>query len=134
MQTLYIIRGLPGSGKTTLAQNMIRAFAKHGGGTFVHAEADQFFTRPDGEYEFRREMLKDAHAYCQGKVFDALQNGVELVIVSNTFVKKWEMQPYIDMANNLKIEYGILCANGNYQNVHGVPDETIARMRATWEG
>lgn len=45
---LLLIRGLPGSGKTTMAKQ----YAQIG---YVHCEADQYFER-DGEYRFDGRM------------------------------------------------------------------------------
>jgi sensor domain CHASE-containing protein len=53
--------------------------------------------------------------------------------VSNTFTQKWEVQPYIDMAKNIGAELEIITAKGNYQNIHGVPDEVIERMKTKWQ-
>lgn len=119
---LVLIRGLPGSGKSTLAKSMQG---------YMHFEADMYFTR-DGEYIFDHSKIKDAHAWCQWWVKDNLSRGYK-VVVSNTFTQKWEMQPYLDMAEHLGVPVRIIEANGNFQNMHGVPDEAIERMRARWE-
>ena len=119
---LILIRGLPGSGKSTLAK---------GYAGFKHYEADQFFMR-NGEYAFEPARIKEAHQWCQETTANSLLRG-ENVVVSNTFVKCWEMKPYIDMAENFGIELKIITASGAFQNVHGVPAEVLERMRANWE-
>lgn len=119
---LILIRGLPGSGKSTMA----KMFAG-----FEHCETDEWFMR-DGEYCFAPMQLAEAHQWCQEKVLDALRGGAD-VVVSNTFVKRWEMQPYINMAEDLGVELKILTATGDFQNTHGVPAEVLERMRANWE-
>lgn len=122
MPDLVILRGLPGSGKTTLAKESDR----------VHYEADKFFEYETGNYEFDRTKLAEAHKWCQDSVKIALMNKNK-VIVSNTFVRLWEMQPYIDMCKELGKTYEIQVATGNFKNIHGVPDEAIERMRMNWE-
>ena len=57
-KVLYIVRGIPGSGKST--------FAKTLGGQ--HYESDMFFINENGEYNFDVTKIKDAHQWCQGMV------------------------------------------------------------------
>lgn len=116
---LYVIRGLPGSGKSTLAKNMFP--------NCIHIEADQFFER-DGEYNFDISKLKDAHAWCQAETKKHLDSG-HSVVVSNTFVRLWEMEFYL----NLGYSYEVIEAKGKFKNIHDVPEHIINRMKNQWE-
>jgi predicted kinase len=120
---LVLIRGLPGSGKTTMATRDFPGYA--------HFEADQFFECTDG-YKFDASKLGDAHAWCQKTTKHILTMG-QSVVVSNTFTQHWEMKPYLDMAKDLNVPVRILVATGNYTSVHGVPEAAIAAMRRRWE-
>jgi predicted kinase len=120
---LVLIRGLPGSGKTTMATRDFPGYA--------HFEADQFFEYADG-YKFDASKLADAHAWCQKTTQHVLSMG-QSVVVSNTFTQYWEMRPYLDMAKYLNVPVRILVATGNYTSVHGVPEAAIAAMRRRWE-
>ena len=94
MKNLILIRGLPGSGKTTLAKNMISA---HGGEATFHFEADQYFYN-DGVYEFNSSKLKEAHGLCQYNTSLMLRSYSDVtVIVSNTFTTIKEMEYYFDL-------------------------------------
>ena len=125
-QQLVLMRGLPGAGKSTAA----RAWASSGANR-VHVETDMWFER-DGTYMFDASKLSEAHTWCQQACKAALQQG-KSVVVSNTFVKRWEMQPYLDMAKAFNIEVQVKQATGNFTNIHGVPQEVINRMRNNWE-
>ncbi len=125
---LILIRGLPGSGKTTMAREI------EGDDLYcLHLEADMYFEMKDGVYHFNPALIKNAHAWCQRQIKSAMAHGMPRCIVSNTFVKKWEMQPYLDMADEFNYNVKILEAKGDYQSVHDVPHDVIERMRANWE-
>jgi predicted kinase len=122
--TLVIIRGLPGSGKTTLAKRMI-------GAGFLHFEADKFFER-DGQYRFDATRLSEAHDDCLSRTMQAIDDGYD-VVVSNTFTRMLEMEPYINGAKERGVTVAIMETTGAFENVHGVPRDAIDRMRARWE-
>jgi predicted kinase len=123
---LILVRGISGSGKTTYAKKLIKDDP-----TLSHYEADMYFSQ-DGEYKFVPSKLKEAHAWCFAETEIDLLFG-KSVIVSNTFTQKWEIQPYIELGKKMKAEVIIKKATGNYQNVHGVPVETLDKMKARWE-
>lgn len=124
---LVLIRGLPGSGKSTFAQDIKRSFPRR----TVHVEADQFFNFPGTGYEFNPSFLGDAHKYCQAKTKLGLEAG-KRVIVSNTFTTMKEMKPYFKMAEELGLESIVICLKNDFGSVHNVPEESIARMRERW--
>ncbi len=121
---LVLIRGLPGSGKSTLAKSM----EPH----YEHVEADMYFVKPYIGYVFDRHYIGDAHSWCQRTARIFLSHG-KRVVVSNTFTQKWEMQPYFDMAESLNIPVRVIEATGEFENIHGVPEEAIQKMRDRWE-
>ena len=127
MSNLYIIRGIPGSGKTTLAGKMKKA----GMVDFVF-EADAFMTDDKGQYLFDSSRLKYCHGKCREVTDSAIEMGLNIA-VSNTFTRKWEMQPYIDMAKKHSAKITIIVCQGEYKNVHGVPDEKIQEMKRRFE-
>lgn len=121
---LYIIRGAPGSGKSTLASKLVqRGF---------HFEADQFFLDPKGQYHFRRHLLREAHNWCQTRVREAMTLGKDIA-VSNTFTKRWELRPYLAMAEKEGYDVQIIALRAPWTNTHGVPDEVVDRMREGFE-
>ena len=97
-------------------------------------EADRFFYDKYRYYEFRHDLLKEAHAWCLGTLANTIfVDRPDKVVVSNTFITKWEMQPYLDMAKRWGVTPQIVECHGNFGNVHNVPKETISQMKARWE-
>lgn len=125
MSKLILIRGLPGSGKSTLAKKMIND-------TTRHFEADMFFTQQGGEYLFVQKYIKDAHQWCQGQTAYWLSRGFD-VVVSNTFIRQWEMDAYKEMAKRHGARLEIHVVNGEYGSIHNVPEEVIEQMKLNWE-
>lgn len=132
---LILVRGLPGSGKTTIAGLLADT-------TSALVAADDWFTEPDGTYSFDSSKLPEAHAYCQDRAkMHAGRTEIERVIIHNTFSQRWEMEPYIQMAtlNGHRLHVVDLYDGGldNAQlasrNTHGVSEEAIAAMRGRWE-
>ena len=117
---LVLIRGLPGSGKSTMAREMVSA-------GFEHFEADMFFSA-DGVYSYDASRIREAHAWCQQATRKALSQR-KRVVVSNTFTRLQEMEPYRTMTRNVRI----VEAQGKWENVHGVSAEMLQRMAQRWE-
>ncbi len=121
---IYIIRGLPGTGKSTLAR--LLAPPKN------HCETDAYFVT-DGQYKFDPTATKQAHAWCEEQARALLQAGESPVTVSNTFTEKWEYQPYLAMAHKHKYAPCVLEIFGPWKNQHDVPAATIREMQARWQ-
>lgn len=124
MSILYLVRGVPGSGKSTYVQENLSGFLWY--------EADMYFIRPDGRYEFNPRFIKDAHNWCRSRVVAAMANK-QGVVVSNTFTRKWEMKEYLQMAEDFGYNVEVIRCTGYYQNVHGVPDNKVQEMRDRFE-
>lgn len=133
MKKLYIVRGLPGSGKSTFAKAIV-------GSDFLVCEADKYFM-VDGEYKFDMSKIKQAHEWCRNRVETMMKDSLvndqfyREIAVSNTFTQEWEMKPYFDLA----MMYGYTVFTVIVENRHGgvnqhnVPDATLGNMRNRFE-
>lgn len=122
-KTLYIIRGIPGAGKTTLGLKL----------TEYCVSADDFMINEQGEYEFLPTRLKECHNKCFNKVRCLLHQGKEVVAVANTFKAEWEYMRYIFLA--LAYGYtviGIGVSSGN-KSVHGISGVDVLRFEAAFQ-
>ena len=123
-QILIIVRGIPGSGKSTFAKEIVKMFPDDS----VYWESDMFFMH-NGVYCWKPNKLHIAHRWCQQKVeksFDA----VDIVVVSNTFTTESEMKSYLDFAKENGISVQIVRMENRFENEHGVPKATLEKMKA----
>jgi predicted kinase len=132
MKNLYLLRGLPGAGKSTLANQI--------GGT--HFEADMYFINENGEYIFNGADIKKAHQWCQSQVELAMiQNHITYgldssdIVVSNTFTQGWEMEPYYKLAESYGYRVFSLIVENRHggENIHGAPADKIQAMKDRFE-
>lgn len=130
MKSLYLLRGLPGAGKSTLAKKL----------GDVYYEADMYFTNENGQYIFNGADIKKAHEWCQNEVHTAMilnhTTGMnENIVVSNTFTQEWEMEAYYKLANSYGYRvYSLIVENRHGgENLHNVPEDKIEVMRNRFE-
>lgn len=123
MGVLYIIRGLPGSGKSTIAKKLVDSK--------YHRESDMYRII-NGQYVFDPLKVEESHKWCQKEIYNIMVNGHDCA-VSNTFTRKWEYQPYIDIAELLDYHVNILECHGPWESIHGIPYDVMEDMKDRWE-
>jgi len=129
MKKLILIRGLPGSGKTTRAYDICRILPTNNITVF---EADQFFEGQHG-YSWDRNFLSVAHNWCHDCTIKSLRDD-NIAIVSNTFTRERELHKYFDLVKlfpDLVIE--IIEMHTQYGSIHNIPVDTLTRMASDWE-
>lgn len=126
MKALFLLRGLPGAGKSTLAKSI---------GVSEHYEADMYFVAPDGSYQFDVTRIKDAHQWCKDLVMMAMKREEPKVVVSNTFTQEWEMEAYYDLAKEHGYTVFSLIVENRHSgvNTHGVPADKLQMMKDRFE-
>jgi predicted kinase len=120
MKNIILFRGLPGSGKSSLAETLCKS-------TF---SADMFFEQ-NGGYDFDATKLPQAHKWCKEQVEQAMVDEVEIIGVANTFTTDWEMETYFELAEDYGYRISTVIVENRHgsTNVHGVPTEALERMK-----
>lgn len=123
---LVIIRGLPGSGKTTLA----RMYEAEG---YVHIEKDIYRVNDAGDYEYNEANNPALEQQCLDNVQRHLRRGRD-VVVSNCNEILSCVDRYINMAVWYKQPYTVIECKGRLGSVHG-SDADVGRERrkAAWQ-
>jgi len=117
---LILVRGVPGSGKTTYAKKL---------GIKDHYEADMWFDQ-NGAYD--PNQIRTAHKWCRIQAMEAMKAG-RPVVVSNTFTQLWELEPYKIAAAKYGYRVEEVVMKGKWPNVRGVPEKTVQKMRERFE-
>ena len=136
-KTLFLIRGLPGSGKSSLGKELADTYLDYNpvtGGYKSHSyEADDWFVDEHGEYKFDIAKLREAHNHCKLQVSHAMAQGIEKIAVCHTFTQAWEAAIYFRLAESAGYHVFVIECQNEFGNVHGCPPEKIAEMKDRWE-
>ncbi|EOQ97066.1 AAA domain protein [Leptospira wolbachii serovar Codice str. CDC] len=127
-KTLLALRGIPGSGKTTLAKTLSLS---NGAPIF---SIDSYFENELGEYTFEFQKNHIAYKECESKTKEALEEGIPFVIVDNTFTLDWELKPYERLANEFGYLFFVVTVENRHggKNIHQIPEEQIEKMKAKY--
>jgi len=129
---LKLIRGLLGSGKSSLARTLVHANYQQEIPT-AWCEADMFFLDKEGIYQFDKSKLSQAHRWCQDQIRDSMKAEIDELIVSNTFCERWEAEPYLEMAKQYDYQVQIIMCCAKFGSINIIPKESYQRMEARFE-
>jgi predicted kinase len=133
----YILRGLPGSGKSFLAKQLA-------GKTGTAFASDDFFIDEEGNYKWDADKLTAAHRWNFERVKKAISQGISPIILDNTNVTKLDLRqikPLIEYAENqgykvrieeTKTPWAFNPEELSKRNTHGVPLESIRDKIRSW--
>lgn len=124
MKRFYIVRGLPGAGKSTYARTLAP----------LVIEPDMFRYDSDMNYVFdsdkNAEVIRKTQDLCE---YAMRHLRMPALAVTATFTKIDHFLPYVRMARHHGYAVTVIECWNSYDNVHGVPEKVIAQMKADWE-
>ncbi len=134
-KTVILIRGCPNSGKSSFADYISYLYNLCDLNTQPHEKceiccADNHFEK-DGKYLFNPAELHIAHKKCQDKFVKALQNNVELIIISNTSSSERELNFYVDKIKEYGYGLFSIVMEKRFEggdNGHNVPESSLSKM------
>lgn len=130
---VILIRGCPGSGKSTTAARIRDANP----GTIVVSTDDYWFVVGNGTYDYRPALLRRAHNSTFHLFCECIEKGKQLVVVDNTNVTIGDMKRYVLYARQLGYQIEFIEPSSPWafdpeelsrRNIHNVPKVTIERM------
>ncbi|NWW03638.1 N4BP2 protein, partial [Oreocharis arfaki] len=133
---LVLLRGVPGSGKSYLARNLLE---DNPGGIILSTD-DYFYKH--GQYHYDPDCLGEAHDWNRKRAKEAFEMRISPIIIDNTNIQAWEMKPYVTLAQQFK--YKVMFREPDTwwkfkpkelerRNIHGVSKEKIKRMLERYE-
>lgn len=125
MAIMVLVRGLPGSGKSTYAKVN---FASQG---FKHLETDMFFNK-NGVIKYEPGKYAQAVEWCQRRTIEAVKEGLDLVI-SNHFLCHWELGFYLQLAEKNNYEVIVHTCLTQYAPKASYPQRLIDIMKTMFE-
>ncbi len=142
MKQVFILRGLPGSGKSYYAQKVCDEMVAGNEKDYLICSTDDFFYQGE-KYVFDKVKLPENHSLNLARFIRALAQSIPLVIADNTHIKKWEFLPYVEAAHALGYQVKEVIV-GNVKdkamqhlyaqrNQHGLPLKVISKMAYQFE-
>ena len=145
----YILRGLPGTGKSRLAKLIKEANACDDYYVEIFS-TDDLFINEEGVYEFDPSLLKQHHEENLRRAIEFFNlhpetanapNWAQIAIIDNTNVRHWEYEPYVAAAKEAGWDVQIITLDWDVRDIplyakrnkHNVPDGAIQRMADKWE-
>lgn len=148
---VYIMRGVPGSGKTSFIQDHCPL-----GVPAYECNAMHFFRKPATDsngsgsgnskecvqYKFNPRCLPRAYNQCFFHFMNQIFNNTPLIYVNNPNIQLWEFENYIHLAKRFGYRIKIVdfyCATEDLavylasRNVYKIPEETCRSMYARWQ-
>jgi predicted kinase len=127
------MRGLPGSGKSYLAERIAYGFQSYR----IHATDD--LCMEHGEYEYDPTLSSERHAQNLSNFVTSLAKRIECVICDNTNISTREYSPYLAAANTYGYNYAVIelplpsMRELKHRNRHKIPVDILKGMVARWE-
>jgi len=127
-RVLIIIRGVPGSGKSWLAEKIAEKWKMQ------ICTTDDFFINASGQYSFEPTKLPLNHTANIIRTFILASLG-KSIVVPNTFIEPWEMLMYARIAQHFNMDVVYITLphpkdTHGKNNIHNVPKHFVDGMQS----
>jgi predicted kinase len=129
---LIIMRGIPGSGKSTVAQGLADKLDAR-----VFSTDDYWYREDPMVYKWDADKIGEAHQWNQDRTESAMKVGYD-VIIDNTNLDQYAADPYIKLAKQYGYRISVVtvdtdiktCIERNHARKpdRRVPDDVVLRM------
>lgn len=129
-KNLILLRGLPGAGKSRLA-NVLSENGKYP----VFAIDNYFTNKITGEYVFNFAENYLAYQQCESHCKQALTKGISKVFIDNTFTLDWEFIPYFKLAVEFDYTLFVITVEKYHdnKNVHDISQDQLEKMAEKYQ-
>jgi len=136
-KTLYIIRGLPGSGKKYLVAHL----EEFNETEFSICDRNKYFI-DNGEFNFKGSELSHADQSARMKFLHSIEKGIRNIYVINYFNKLWMYEEYIQIAQMFNYNVKILeipCSDETYlhyftkRSIYNTPINKSKKCYKNWD-
>ena len=137
MKIAFIMRGVPGSGKSTMAEQLVARYDNARLSWAIHSTDALSYV--DGKYDFDLKKLGARHEQNYKNFRASVSDGVPVVICDNTNITRKEFRPYVEIAltRGYRVVYVEMphppAGLAALRTKHGVPVEVIEKMLERWE-
>lgn len=136
---VFVLRALPGAGKTELANFLANSLASDKGAVVL--SSDDFFFSKEGRYDFDATRITDAHKWNFQRFKQAIDDGIETIIIDNSNIKQFHYYQYVDYGQRHDYQALILTIPHNdlsdkeleERTPHNISRKTIKKMRGDFE-
>lgn len=118
MNILYIVRGIPGSGKSTLIKKITKNIV----------ELDDYYNEKYGYYKFSYDEVPQSHKYALNKIEKMMIDKLDEIAVIDSFIKNKDFDQYKKLAIKYNYKPIEIIVHSDFKDIHNVPIKRLEEM------